>query len=115
MEEIDIVELLKRVKEGKAPKEIEADGEKLFYHPEEKFFERLYKNKNNGWWCNSSFITLETKIKILDKPIIEEGKIVFKINLGWFEDNDFQIIDEDTEKKEYWLNIFYKELERRSK
>lgn len=44
---------------------------------------------------------------------IEEGRILFKINLGWFEDNDFQIIDEDTEKKEHWLDIFYKELERR--
>lgn len=44
---------------------------------------------------------------------IEENRILFKINLGWFEDNDFQIIDEDTERKEHWLDIFYKELESR--
>lgn len=44
---------------------------------------------------------------------IEEGRIVFKINLGWLEDNDFQIIDEDTERKEHWLDIFYEELKRR--
>lgn len=75
MEEIDIIELLKRVKEGKAPKEIEIGKDKLFYHPEEKYFERLYQTKNNSWWSNSSFITLDTKIKILDKLIIEELEI----------------------------------------
>lgn len=72
MEEIDIIELLKRVKEGKAPKEIEVDGKKLIYHQDEQYFERLYQTETNSWWCNSSFITLDTKIKILDKPIIEE-------------------------------------------
>lgn len=76
MEEIDIIELLKRVKEGKAPKEIEIGEDKLFYHAEEKYFERLYQTENNSWWSNSSFITLYTKIKILDKPIIEELPII---------------------------------------
>ena len=75
MEEIDIIELFKRVKEGKAPKEIEIGKDKLFYHPEEKYFERLYQTKNNSWWSNSSFITLDTKIKILDKPIIEKFEV----------------------------------------
>lgn len=46
---------------------------------------------------------------------IEDGRIRFTINLGWFEDNDFQIIDEDTEKKEKWIKIFEKELEERKK
>jgi len=31
-EEIDIIELLKRVKEGKAPKEIEIEDTKYFYN-----------------------------------------------------------------------------------
>ena len=44
---------------------------------------------------------------------IEEGRICFTINLGWFDDNDFQVIDEDVERKERWLNIFYNELETR--
>ena len=44
---------------------------------------------------------------------IEEGRINFLINLGWAEDNDFQIIDEDTERKEYWLDVFYDELKKR--
>lgn len=81
MEEIDIIELLQRVKEGKAPKEIEIDNDKLFYKPEEKYFERLYQTKNNSWWSNSSFVALDTKIKILDKPIIEELKVVDLTNI----------------------------------
>ena len=44
---------------------------------------------------------------------IEEGRINFLINLGWAEDNDFQIIDEDTERKKYWLDVFYDELKKR--
>lgn len=44
---------------------------------------------------------------------IEEGRINFIINMGWAEDNDFQMYDEDTEQKEKWLSIFNKELERR--
>ena len=44
---------------------------------------------------------------------IEEGRINFLINLGWEEDNDFQIIDEDTERKKYWLDVFYDELKKR--
>lgn len=44
---------------------------------------------------------------------IEEGRINFIINMGWAEDNDYQMYDEDTETKEKWIKIFNKELERR--
>ena len=46
---------------------------------------------------------------------IEENRIQFIINLGWFEDNDFEQITEDTEAKNKWINIFESELERRNK
>ena len=46
---------------------------------------------------------------------IEDGRIDFVINMGWAEDNDYQEIDEDTEEKERWINIFKTELERRNK
>lgn len=45
---------------------------------------------------------------------IEEGRIQFTINLGWAEDNDYQIIDEDDISKERWIKIFNDELERRN-
>lgn len=70
MEEIDIIELLKRVKEGKAPKKIEIEGRQysLTGHSLIK-----YKYNDNGiFWFSNDNIYLDTKIKILDKPIIEE-------------------------------------------
>ena len=45
---------------------------------------------------------------------IEDGRIQFTINLGYFEDNDFQVIDEDTTKKYEWLEIFKQELQNRT-
>ena len=45
---------------------------------------------------------------------IEEGRIRFTINLGWHEDNDFQVIGEDDIAKEKWIKIFNEELERRN-
>lgn len=45
---------------------------------------------------------------------IEGGRIQFTINLGYFEDNDFQVIDEDTTKKYEWLEIFKQELQNRT-
>lgn len=36
-EEIDIIELLKRVKEGKPPREIEIDGKKLIYNQDGRY------------------------------------------------------------------------------
>lgn len=44
---------------------------------------------------------------------IEDERINFIINMGWAEDNDYQMYDEDTEEKERWIKIFNKELERR--
>jgi hypothetical protein len=94
MEEIDIIELLKRVKEGKAPKEIEINGKKLIYHQDEKYFERLYQTENNSWWINSCFIDLDTKIKILDKPIIEKFEVTDTVPLSHqFRDKINEIID----------------------
>lgn len=69
-------------------------------------------------WITSS----NTKIKVKDMTIqhirncircIEEGRITFIINMGWAEDNDYQMYDEDTEKKERWLKLFNNELKRR--
>lgn len=80
MEEIDIIELLKRVKEGKAPKRIQI-GEtryELNGEPdelEETDIEYLYLSEmNERTWIDDMqpLITIQTKIKILDKPIIEE-------------------------------------------
>ena len=45
---------------------------------------------------------------------IEESRINFIINMGWAEDNDYQMYDEDTEEKERWIRIFRDELERRN-
>lgn len=56
-----------------------------------------------------------TKIKVKDMTTqhilntlrcIEEGKITFLIDLGYLEDNDCKIIDEDDIKKENWIRIF---------
>ncbi len=73
MEEIDIIELLKRVKEGKAPKEIEIGS--IFYRlvPSYASFSMEYwyeDDKENRWKIEE--YSLYTKIKILDKPKIEE-------------------------------------------
>lgn len=70
-EEIDIIELLKRVKEGKAPKRIEIDGVEYTYN--ESFNKILLKYSHGAYgWLEDGFVCLNTKIKILDKPIIEE-------------------------------------------
>ena len=72
MEEIDIVELLKRVKEGKAPKLIEIENEKYSLYENYAMLEEIYEYiEQDKFWCIDT-IELDTKIKILDKPIIEE-------------------------------------------
>ena len=90
MEEIDIIELLQRVKEGKAPKRIEVYSKEFRLHPsyiatnEKILFElnSLYiTSDENKDLCDYDFwkltgVCLKTKIKILDKPIIEELKII---------------------------------------
>ena len=72
MEEIDIIELLKRVKEGKAPKEIEINGNIYNY---KGFINIQYMYENNVCNMFSEGLSFDTKIKILDKPIIEELEI----------------------------------------
>ena len=44
---------------------------------------------------------------------IEDKRINFIVNLGWFEDNDCQQIEESEEEREMWINIFENELENR--
>lgn len=73
MEEIDIIELLHRVKEGKAPKEIEIGSEFYRLVPNYATFsmEYWYEDEEDNRWIIEEY-SLYTKIKILDKPIIEE-------------------------------------------
>ena len=75
MEEIDIIELLKRVKEGKAPKWIEVGGNKYKYYGEGYSIEYLYIDNDGDGWVRLEEVDVCTKIKILDKPIIEDIKI----------------------------------------
>lgn len=72
---------------------------------------------NNVWTTQNG-----TKINVKDMTTkhilntlkcIEEGRIVFLIDLGYLEDNDCKIIDENDIKKERWIKIFNEELERR--
>lgn len=64
----------------------------------------------------------ETKINVKDMTTkhilntlkcIEDGRVVFLIDLGYLEDNDCKIIDENDIEKERWIKIFEEELERR--
>ena len=74
-EEIDIIELLKRVKEGKAPKEIFANG--ICYQYQDGDIECLYQGhcgEDTLWWLDE--VTLFTPIQILDKPMIEELPVI---------------------------------------
>lgn len=75
MEEIDIIELLKRVKEGKAPKLIEIENEKYSFFENYVTLDEIYDSvEQTNFWCINT-LELDTKIKILDKPIIEELKV----------------------------------------
>ena len=79
MEEIDIIELLKRENEGKAPKVIEIRGTKFYSSDTENDIEKLYLDDcGNSWFTR--YIDVKTKIKILDKPIIEELSQMMLIN-----------------------------------
>lgn len=82
MEEIDIIELFKRVKEGKAPKEIEILGICYVRNTDEDkdILDYMYKGDTEYWTCETQ-VDIDTKIKILDKPIIEEiGKGEYEID-----------------------------------
>jgi hypothetical protein len=78
MEEIDIIELLKRVKEGKEPNNI-LIGTKVYEIFDRNDLEYMYfykdNNEGNVYWFEENTIRFDTKIKILDKTdktIIEE-------------------------------------------
>ena len=82
-EEIDIIELLKRVKEGKAPKKIQVGNFVYSWHTEvEGYFRSVIDNNYISVTADFDiFNILDTKIKILDKPIIEEiGKGEYEID-----------------------------------
>lgn len=73
-EEIDIIELLKRVKEGKEPKVIAINGDKYNYFEDWITLDEIYYTTAHGevenlCYCEMDFMT---EIKILDKSIIEE-------------------------------------------
>ena len=74
MEEIDIIELFRRIKEGKAPKEIMINGDKYDYFKDWMTLNETYFTKAHGCEENICYWEMDfmTKIKILDKPIIEE-------------------------------------------
>ena len=76
-EEIDIIELLRRVKEGNAPKEIEIKGKTFKIKDKtDVSIELLYFYKRDDGniinWIENIDVLLDTKIKILDKPIIDK-------------------------------------------
>lgn len=93
-EEIDIIELLKRVKEGKEPHRIKiCDNE--YYRPDNfnantrTTLNDLYRNcSNDCCWVFDERINFNTTIKILDKPIIEELKPVKYGNVVTIPDRD---------------------------
>lgn len=101
MEEIDIIELLQRVKEGKAPKEIQIETTNYTFTGIEPI-EKLYTNKNGVDWINSIDIYMYTKIKILDKPIIEELKPVLYGNVLTYPDRD--ILTKKINEIIKWIN-----------
>ena len=71
-EEIDIIELLKRVKEGNAPKLIQI-GKEIYHIKEENLdLRRIYETVDRNYYWDISDLYIDTPIKILDKPIIEE-------------------------------------------
>lgn len=93
MEEIDIIELLQRVKEGKAPKRIEIGEIEAKYNEDGDTIETLYITEN-GMWLEELFVDFDTKIKILDKPIIEKFEVTDTVPLSHqFRDKINEIID----------------------
>ena len=78
-EEIDIIELLQRVKEGKAPKEIEIEGRKYRCSIIDETYDYIRVGLDDGYFDlvddYNIFELKDAKIKILDKPIIEEFEV----------------------------------------
>lgn len=77
-EEINIVELFKLIQEGKAPKKIKILEYEFTYDDEETCLDSVYKRfeicRPIEFWFDLP-ISIDTKIKILDKPVIEEIEI----------------------------------------
>lgn len=97
-EEIDIIELLKRVKEGKAPKRIQINNTIYNYILGDGYIddiETMYENNNGeGWFGSQIAMWFDTKIKILDKPIIEKFEVTDTAPLPHqFRDKINEIID----------------------
>lgn len=65
----------------------------------------------NGRKINVKDMTTQHILNTL--KCIEERRIIFLIDLGYLEDNDCKIIDENDIKKERWIKIFKEELKRR--
>ena len=103
MEEIDIIELLKRVKEGKAPKRIEINGN-VYKLCDDENIQFMYRRDlksvfdiEAGWFYED--ITLDTKIKILDNPIINTADELKKIikdkdSIFWIGERGLMAIEE---------------------
>lgn len=74
MEEIGIIELLKRIKEGKAPKKIKID-DTIYYFTNGEDISTMYQDADGWNWLTEEFVTTKTKIIILDKPILDKSVI----------------------------------------
>lgn len=111
MEEIDIIELLQRVKEGNAPKRIEIKGVIYERNTDEQFqdyVDLMYQHYRGvdepiDWWIDDKDVTLDTKIKILDKPKIKELKPIDDGYVSRAPDN-FEIMSKINEIIDYINN-----------
>lgn len=65
----------------------------------------------NGTKINVRDMTTQHILNTL--KCIEERRIIFLMDLGYLEDNDCKIIDENDIEKEHWIKIFKEELKRR--
>ena len=95
-EEIDIIELLQKVKEGNAPKEIQVENFIYSWHTEvEGYFRSVIDNNYISVTADFDiFNILDTKIKILDKPIIEELPII----IGYEHEENKTLIQKNRDK-----------------
>lgn len=75
--EIELIGLFNLIRKDKdkAPEEIEIKGIK-YYRIKNNMLDDFYQDCNgDGWCCMFDQIYLDTRIKILDKPIIEDLEI----------------------------------------
>lgn len=76
MKEVDIINFLRQVKKGNAPKEIEINGVKFSYFEDtDKDIAMLYINEDTDeTWAFDGFLTLDTKVKIPNNSEIKGRK-----------------------------------------